>query len=192
MGAMSASIVLLCEDLQTDSFVRRFLGQRNFGYHDIQTLPLPGSRQSGEQSVRERYPRQLKAIRDRQRAVLVVVIDADTNTTAFRRSKLDQECDKEDVPRRGSNDRVIVVVPRRNIETWLYYLKHNTSVDETRRYQRLNRESDCHPLADELHRICHERQQLDPSAPQSLKEACIERGVPGVSQAHPFPPLMDP
>ena len=170
---MSASIILLCEDKQTDSFVRRFLSHRKFGHHDIYTLPLPGGTQSGEQWVRQSYPCQLQAIRRRkQGAVLLVVTDADT--TANRSAQLDQECNCQKVPPKGPRDPVIVVVPRRNIETWFYYLEHKTSVDETIPYSKLRRESDCHPLADELHRMCHERQQLDPAAPPSLKQACRE------------------
>lgn len=169
---MSASIVLLCEDSQTDSFVRRFLGHRNFRSRDIDTLPLPGG--SGEQWVRQNYPRQLKAVRARKKAILIVIIDADNHTTAIRRSQLDEECEKRSIPTTGQSDPVMVIVPRRNIETWFAYLKGEANVDETRRYKKFDHKSDCHPLADELHRTCHEKQQLDPSAPESLKEACQE------------------
>ena len=169
---MSASIILLCEDSQTDSFVRRFLRNRNIRARDIYTLPLPGG--SGEQWVREHYPYQLKAIRRKQKAILIVVIDADLHTTAFRRSQLDLECDRKHVPRRELKDPVMVVVPRRNIETWFAYLKGDTDIDETQRYPKLKRESDCRSFAKALHRMCHERQQLAPSAPPSLIEACRE------------------
>ena len=175
MGEMSARIVLLCEDSQTDSFVRRFLRHRNFRPHDIDTLPLPAG--SGEQWVRQSYPRQLRAVRSRKKAVLLVVIDADNHTTAGRRSQLDQECEKNGIPRTEPSDPVMVIVPKRNIETWFAYLKGEPNVDEARVYRKLHDKSDCHPLADELHRICHERQQLDPSAPVSLREACREYGT---------------
>lgn len=171
---MSAKIILLCEDKQTDSFVRRFFGHRNFGGHDILTLPLPGGAQSGEQWVRKRYPKALRSIRGRQRVVLLVVIDADANTTQERRTQLDQECRDQKVSPRSSNDPVIVAVPRRNIETWFHFLEHKAPVDETRQYRKLNRESDCSPFAEELHQICHERQSLPRNTPQSLKEACRE------------------
>jgi len=59
-------IVLLCEDKQTDSFVRNFLKHRNFTTRDIRTLlPKLGSG-SGEKWVRKRYPEELKAIRNRK------------------------------------------------------------------------------------------------------------------------------
>ncbi len=171
---MSAKIILLCEDKQTDCFVRKFLAHRNWGHRDILTLPVPGGAQSGEQWVRTRYPKELTYIRRKQRAVLLVVIDADTNTTRYRRTQLEQECREQGVPPNSPSDPVILVVPRRNIETWFYFLQHKTPVDETMRYPKLGRESDCRQLADELHRICHERQRLPAYTPESLKEACLE------------------
>ena len=83
------SITLLCEDSQTNAFVRQFLKHRNFGRRDIHTRQLPSGSQSGEQWVRERYPDELQAIRGRQNAYLIVVIDADRNSTADRRAQLD-------------------------------------------------------------------------------------------------------
>lgn len=171
---MSVRIRLLCEDRQTDSFVRRFLRHRNFRSWDIETIPLPGKKKPGEQWVRESYPEQLTIIRGRQRTALLVVIDADANTTRYRRTQLEQECREQGVPPNSPSDPVILVVPRRNIETWFYFLQHKTPVDETMRYPKLGRESDCRQLADELHRICHERQRLPAYTPESLKEACLE------------------
>lgn len=169
------SITLLCEDSQTDAFVRRFLKHRNFRSRDIRTLPLPSGRQSGEQWVRERYPTELRAIRRRQGAYLIVVTDADTRSTADRRAQLDAACDEKETPRRIDGDPVLVIVPRRNIETWLAYLG-GTTVDENTPYRKLKREGDCVAQADALFRMCHEAQRLDEGAPPSLQEACEEYG----------------
>ena len=169
---MSARIVLLCEDDDTDRFVRRFLSHRNFKARDIYTLPLPDGKQSGEQWVREKYPDELKAIRNHQNAFLVVVVDADTQTTESRRSQLDQECDKQGVPRRTSDEPVIIMVPKRNLETWLAYLD-GQSVDETTRYPKLT-PKEHRALADELYQMCHRSQQFREPTPPSLPEACSE------------------
>lgn len=90
---MSAGIILLCEDQRTNTFVRRFLRHR-FRNHDIETLPLPteGSAGSGEQWVRQQFPKELEAIWNRKRAVLVVVTDEDTDATRSRRTSLNREC----------------------------------------------------------------------------------------------------
>lgn len=166
-------IVLLCEDSQTDSFVRRFLKKRNWGHRNIVTAPLPHGSQSGEQWVRERYPQELKAIRVRQGALLLVVVDADNLTTNQRRTQLEDQCGKEGVPGRVPQDPVVVIVPRRNIETWFAYLD-GSDVDEHRRYSKLAKVRDCEKHAKELYIMCHERQSLRDPAPSSLREACDE------------------
>ena len=166
-------ITLLCEDSQTDAFVRRFLKRRNFRHRDITTLPLPAGGQSGEQWVRTRYPAELRAIRRRQRSYLIVVTDADTGSTDARRAQLEAECKQQEIPPRQDADPVVVIVPRRNIETWLAYLG-GTPVDEVTVYPRLRRERDCAAHAKRLYEMCHETQELAESAPPSLQEACAE------------------
>ena len=173
MGEVSTKIVLLCEDKQTDVFVRRLLGQRNFSRRDIKTRELAAGRGSGEHWVRKQFPRELKAIRGRREAFLVVVIDADTGTTAARRCQLSEECRKCGIAGPGTDDRVVVVVPRRNIETWFRYLGGD-EVDETTRYPKLRRERECRPHADRLYEMCHEAQKLVKPAPPSIREACRE------------------
>lgn len=163
------SVILLCEDAQTDTFVRRFLKRRKFRH--FKSSGFPHGSGSGEQWVRERYPHELQAIRQIPDACLIVVTDADVHSTESRRAQLDAECDKKGIPRRNEGDRVLVIVPRRNIETWLAYLAGD-EVDEETRYPRLKREGDCDRHAEELFRMCHERQRLREPAPPSLREAC--------------------
>lgn len=166
-------IVLLCEDSQTDSFVRRFLKHRNFRARDIKTLPIPQGGGSGEQWVRTRYPKELRAIRQRQDAYLVVVTDADVHSTQDRRTQLDEECTDKNVAVRTVDDPVIMAVPRRNIETWFAYLD-GREVDEVIAYPKLARERDCDPHAQRLHAMCHVEQRLAEPSPPSLAEACRE------------------
>ena len=172
-GVSGVHITLLCEDSQTDAFVRRFLKHRNLRGRDIRTLELPGGTQSGEQWVRERYPNQLRAIRGRRDAFLIVITDADIGSTHDRRAQLEAECDRNGVPGRQDGDPVLVIIPRRNIETWLAYLG-GENVDEFNRYPRLRRERDCEVHARHLYSMCHERQRLDEPVPPSLREACHE------------------
>lgn len=170
---VSAYIVLLCEDASHDRFVRTFLSRRNFKHRDIHTPGLPEGSQSGEQWVRSRYPDELRATRSRPQGYLVVVVDADTNTTGDRRSELDRECRKRNISPKNSGDRVIVVVPRRNIETWLEYLD-GRDVGESHSYRKRFSASDERRLAHELYRMCHQQQQLREPAPPSLSESCVE------------------
>ncbi|MCY4511277.1 MAG: hypothetical protein OXG35_30575 [Acidobacteria bacterium] len=155
--------------------MRRFLKRRRFRSRDITTLPLPGGNQSGEQWVRVRYPAELRAIRGRQRSCLIVVTDADAGSTEARRAQLEAECRQQQIPPREDADPVVVVVPRRNIETWLAYLD-GTQVDEVTAYPRLPRERDCAAHANRLYAMCHEDQRLIEPVPPSLREACKEYG----------------
>lgn len=174
MGKVSrVRVILLCEDSQTDVFVRRFLKHRNFRSRDIRTLPLPGGRQSGEQWVRARYPIELRAVRDERCSYLIVVTDADRISTEARRAQLEAECDHQQVPRRTGTDPVLVIVPRRNIETWLEYL-NGADIDECVSYRKLRRPRDCGEHAKRLYTMCHETQQLREPVPDSLREACEE------------------
>lgn len=174
MGAVSGvSIVLLCEDKQTEVFLRRFLMQRSFDGRDIRTSGFPDGKQSGEQWVRNRYPQELRAIRSRQQAYLIVAIDADKHSSRERRKQLDDACLSQNVQCRTQDDSVAILVPRRNIETWLAYVK-GEAVDETAIYYKLKKPRECSEHARLLHRMCYKEQKLRVPAPESLKEACYE------------------
>lgn len=172
---MSASVVLLCEDSQTDMFLRRFFSRRFGGRfrRQVTSVPFAAGKGSGEQRVREQFPDQLEKIRGRRGAALIVVIDADTESTKARRTQLQRQCEERGIEPLRASDPVLVVVPRRNIETWFRYLG-GQEFDETTRYPHLRREADCQPLADRLYDICHKQQKLPESAPASLAEACEE------------------
>ena len=169
----AARVVLLCEDTQTDAFVRRFLRRRRLRRRDINTLPLPAGGGSAEQWVRKAYPRQLKAIRGRSGACLVVVVDGDTRSRIERLEQLRMECERQEVPPTKPADPVLVFVPRRNIETWFAYLD-GEEVNERDAYPKLPRESDCSRHANELAHMCNEVQKLREPAPPSLRDACEE------------------
>ena len=127
--------------------------------------------------MREQFPKQLRDTRGRQRRVLLVVTDADVNTTAVRRTLLERQCDTEGVSRTQTTDPVIVAIPRRNIETWLWHLQSHETVDETYDYKPRFRgleTASLRGLADELFRMCHREQRLLVTAPSSLQQACLE------------------
>ena len=68
----------------------------------------------------------------------------------------------------------MIIVPRRNIETWYQFLDGG-NVDETTAYPKRFTAKDQRRLAEELWRMCYERQRLPESAPPSLLEVCDER-----------------
>ncbi len=172
-----AKITILCEDLQQACFVRRFLLNRGWGRDDLREPPRRQGQGSGEQYVRERFPDELKAYRRKAnhlRNGLVVVIDADTKSVADRIRDFETACKDKAVEPRQKNDKVLYVIPKRNIETWLAYLR-GEKVDEDTEKKRLKHgnESDCHPDVDKLDAMC-KKGELATAPPPSLERCCEE------------------
>lgn len=166
--------VLLCEDLQHEVFVRRFLKRVGL-VRSLRVQKCPGG--SAEQFVRTRYPVELAALRKRHaKTALIVVIDGDSEGVQRRRNSLAAECLAVDIEDRTGAESVVILVPTWNIETWLAYLA-GESVDKTKgNYPRLSKESDCQPQVEALASMC-EHGELRKPAPASLQAACKEYGT---------------
>jgi hypothetical protein len=77
----------------------------------------------------------------------------------------------------ANEERVLVLTPRRNIETWIRFLgEGDERVDEETDYHPVHRgrESECRPQADRLAAACKKQKVLPESMPSSLKQACEE------------------
>lgn len=170
-----AKISLLCEDLQQACFVRRFLLNRGWSRYDIRESRTGIG--SGEQRVRKEYPQMLKAYRSKANHLhngLIVAIDADTNSVDDRIRSLDAACKAEDVPTRQNGERVMYVVSKRNIETWLAYLRGEPVDEETDRKRfKHHSESECYPQVDKLDEMC-KKGRLEGDPPPSLAKCCEE------------------
>ena len=166
-----AQVIALCEDKQHQVFVRRFMKPRT--NHPIRFVSAPVGEGAGEQFVRDQYPRQLRALRAAAvNAVLVVMIDGDTAGLAERIRQLDEACRLSRIAARTDADRVVLLVPERNIETWLAYL-NGATVDETTNYRKLPKPGHCKEHVRALADMCARRELRQP-APQSLIAACGE------------------
>lgn len=171
----STQVVLLCEDEQHEAFARRLLRGLGWDSRKIRVERSPSGRGSAEQYVRERFPRELQAMRSRhgKSAHLVVMIDGDSQGVARRRASLVAACRTKNVAPPSDADPVVISVPTWNIETWLAYLGGET-IDESRGdYQRLPRAKDCRPMVRVLLDMCREG-SLRPPYPQSLEDTCIQ------------------
>jgi len=134
----------------------------------------PGGRGAGEQFVRERFSLELKAHRSRPVSqALVVLIDGDRHGVASRLHQLDQACRDAGVAERADEERVAVIIPTWNIETWLAYLDGEQVSEDRSDYPRLSRERDCQRHVETLVRMCRAGQLREP-APPSLETACVE------------------
>jgi len=174
MSNRYSQIVILCEDTQQESFIRRFLKKA----HGIQPNLLivvknPGGKGSGEQFVRNRYPHELKAIRRRHAMLtLITAIDADTKERNEIIRSLDAVCAGSGIEPNTDRDNVALVIPKRNIETWITWL-NGQPVDETTAFPRLPNESACQPAVEKLYDLCTQN-DTPPNIPDSLAKTCIE------------------
>jgi len=163
-------VVVLCEDRQHWVFAYRFLTQSGVHARRIRAAVSPSGQGSGEQYVREQYP--IEVAEQRKRAArlnsaLIVIQDCDTRTLESRLATLEQSVAR--VP----NDRIALLFPKRNIETWIHFLADGEAVNEVDRYPKLRgRESECHDAADRL--AAKNEYRLSAAVPPSLCAACTE------------------
>jgi hypothetical protein len=167
-------VVLLTEDKQQQVFTRRFLQGLGYDPRKLRVLPIPQGQGSGEQYVRERYASEVRNLRSGQfQQALVVVLDADTGEVADRTRQLAAELNAAGLEPRADDERIVHLIPRRNIETWIAYLR-GEQVNEKDKYQRLKRERDCQPAVDRLVELYRSNQPLPVGCPSSLKTALEE------------------
>ena len=172
-GAVQA--VILCEDRQLECFVRRFLLLRGWDRHLIRVVPVPRGRGSGEQWVRKLFPNELLVCRNRSsraKTCLIVASDADTMSVEARVQTFGGVCAESNVPFRSGSEPVVFVIAKRNIETWLAYLR-GENVNEEDTYRKYAYESECFPDVARLDQICRE-QNFPADPPPSLVSSCDE------------------
>lgn len=163
-------IVILCADRQQEVFIRRFLKRNGIQNRRVRVRPYPAGRGSGEQFVREQYQVEVEAHRSRAAKLniaLIVMQDCDTRSVEDARARLE-----ENATRLNDNERIAILLPKRNIETWIHFLISGAPVDESNSYPKLNRESECHDVVDQLGAKTEYR--LTPNVPSSLQAACPE------------------
>jgi hypothetical protein len=127
----NVTAVILCEDIQSQVLLRRYLIAR--GFARIRPLPLPAA--CGEQYVRNRYAAEVKAQRrSNVSEVLVVHIDADKNSVANRYKQLEEKLADANESPRDEDEPIALVVPRYETETWLHHYQGRKNVTETESY----------------------------------------------------------
>ena len=146
---------ILCEDKLTQCFIRRFLIAQGISGRKINALPLPAEG-CGEQYVRQQYPKQLHYLRSNNFVsnVLLVAIDADAKTCVERQKQLDEYSESVKVSQRAESDKLLLFIPKRNMETWVKYFD-GEAVDEDHDYAHFlnGHESDCYNAADKMSEV---------------------------------------
>jgi hypothetical protein len=175
MSSRRVKLVLLCEDNQHEAFTRRFLKGMGWNTREIRVEKSPSAGGSAECWVRINFTKELGIYRARKTkaaSALVTMLDADKKTVQGRIMELESECQANHLEFRTNDEAVAVIVPKRNIETWIHYLKGNR-VNEEDVYPKLPREKGCKPSVDALVSFCR-TSGLNPDAPNSLILACNE------------------
>jgi hypothetical protein len=177
MSNREVRVTILCEGRQDELFVRYFLVKRGFNPRKIRVVVSPQGKGAGEQFVRENYPKEVKEYRSQatyRSVCLVAITDADILTVQERVRRLEESLEENLLSKRQRNEKIAILVPKRNIETWIHYLQ-GESVDENhpKPYSKLEFESDCKPLVGALASQCQQAGLAD-DAPPSMQIACAE------------------
>ncbi len=141
MADRTANVFVLVEDREHQNLIRRYLIRSGHSDRQFRFAPLPAksSGGSGEIFVRDKYPEQVKACRStigkRASAILIVMIDADSETAQRRKSQLEDALQLAGEDSRDSNEPIVVLIPKRHVETWIRALL-GEQVDESTDYSK--------------------------------------------------------
>jgi hypothetical protein len=170
-----ADVVILAEDERHRMLLHRHLRKRGYSHHRIRIAPwFPNFTTPCLSFVKAEYPHQVQSLRDKAHRVtsaLFVVADADDATVAERLRDLDDLLPASGKARRGDDEHIAVVVARRNIETWMFFLAGN-EVDEESDYKPQCRSFDNGEYARRFADFTWPRRELSANCPPSLRHAC--------------------
>jgi hypothetical protein len=185
MANRRVRVVVLCEGVADYRFAYRCL--RQCGWREDQITPniSRSGRGSAFDHVLDTYAAEVHANRKGQgQRDLLVLIDADTQPEGGRERQLAERLRIAGESARRKGERIALWVPRRQMETWVHFLKHG-SADEKTDYKRLHavRHEDRQPAAQKFARMLAKRQPLSPGAVRSMRKAVDEferiRTAPG-------------
>jgi hypothetical protein len=132
--ASASRVIVLAEDQCHQRFVHGYLRRLGYLPHDIRDAELPSGRGCGEQWVRERYEREVREYRRRSAraaTALVAVIDADRGDVNRRLQQFHQALIQARLAQRTPDERIVHLVPKRSIETWILCLNGGAVDEET-------------------------------------------------------------
>ena len=167
-----AEIIVRCEDLQQHVFIYRCLVKNGIHPRTIQIRHNPGG--DAKRFVLDQYPVQVKALRRAPHVSKAVIsmMDADDCTVEERKREHNNALNESGQDHRVNAEKIAILVPRRNIETWVHHLL-GEAVNERDVYSRFRHEErKCAPAAAEFSRRCpHDMREADLP---SLHDGCAE------------------
>jgi hypothetical protein len=180
-----ANKIVLAEDVEQQNLVRRYLQRCGHESRECRFVPLParGPGGSGEKYVRDQYPQQVQACRSslgrRATALLVVIADADRETTERRAAQLANALQAAGMHALANIEPIAVLIPKRHVETWIRALLGN-QVDEEADYTRpAPPAKEIKDAAAKLHEWTRPGANSRPTSPASLTASIPEwRKIP--------------
>ena len=172
MAKKFAAIIILCEDLMHGNFVRHYLLEKGVPSNKIIRINnCPAGKQSGAQYVLQNYPKEVSALRSTHYISqgLVAVIDADTFGVEERMASCRKALVDAGIEDKKDDESIVVLVPRRNIETWIHYTLGNV-VNETDKYDNQVEHANVKPAARTFASRCPG--SLNADCPPSMNAGC--------------------
>lgn len=125
MSKRHADIVILAEDTAHLNFIRHYLKECNYNPRKIRPIRVPHGTGAGDQFVLEQYGDEVTAYRSKANYLsvsLVVLVDADHHSVEDRLAQLAECLERLGAAGRGDAERIALLVPKRNIHTWIVFL----------------------------------------------------------------------
>ncbi len=168
----AVNLVIVCEDILQETFVRAFLYRRGFVHHQLRFLPKPTTGDA-KQHVCHYLCQELKNLRRSARvaAGVIYVVDADNKTVEERRQFVETALRNRGVEPPNVGEPVFGIIPKWEIENWLEFLLAGRAEEDCKTYNKYrDHQSDIYPLVNSLADQCASRTLTNP--PPSLESAC--------------------
>ena len=129
--------VLLCEDKEHERFFRALFQRKWFERGKLRVERISNQEGAGDAFVLARFAAEAQLARSKrsENYALIVAIDGDHDQLRERLRQLDQRLERAGLDRRGENEKIVICVPTRNVETWELWLCGDRDLDETQNYK---------------------------------------------------------
>jgi hypothetical protein len=172
MSDRVSETILLCEDDLQEQLVRYYMQKCKLNTDKPFLRPLNASRQVQGGNVTwvlREFPEQLRACRKRHAAtaktLLIVVVDADDFEVADRQGHLKAD------PQVSPTDPLVVLIPRRHIETWIRAALNQPVTEEDDCKKPRPKKSEVRAAAATIYGWAHNTPQPGPTCVPSLHSA---------------------
>jgi hypothetical protein len=168
---------VLCEDTRHYNFIRGFLSSCGVNDRKIRLCAdLPEGKGSGEQFVRNHFAEAAgKYASCDENIFLVVAVDADANDVIAAENELNELLNSYS----GKPEKLMMVIPKRNIETWFEWLSSegNAHIDESEDYKQNHKHAKPKKIGEDFFRLYAKSLAADNSSKcertiPSLENAC--------------------